>query len=102
VFVRSGVSWSHQAYIRASNAETNEYFSYSMNLSADGNTLSVGTPYEDSNAVGINGDQTNNFAVTAGSANVFSRSGTSWSQQPFPFKNHLSFIILYWAYILFF
>ena len=83
VFVRSGVNWSQQAYIKASNAEANEYFSYSMNLSADGNTLAVGTPYEDSNAVGINGDQTNNSAVTAGAAYVFSRTGTSWSQQAY-------------------
>ena len=83
VFVRSGVNWSQQAYIKARNAEANEYFSYSMNLSADGNTLAVGTPYEDSNAVGINGDQTNNSAVTAGAAYVFSRTGTSWSQQAY-------------------
>jgi hypothetical protein len=83
VFVRSGVSWSQQAYIKASNAEASDYLSYSMNLSADGNTLAVGTPYEDSNAVGINGDQTNNSAVTAGAAYVFSRTGTSWSQQAY-------------------
>jgi hypothetical protein len=83
VFTRSGTSWSQQAYIKASNAEANDYFSYSMNLSADGNTLAVGTPYEDSNAIGINGDQTNNSAVTAGAAYVFSRTGTSWSQQAY-------------------
>ena len=83
VFTRSGGSWSQQAYIKASNAEASDYFSYSMNLSADGNTLAVGTPYEDSNAIGINGDQTNNSASNAGAAYVFSRTGTIWSQQAY-------------------
>src|SRR5215471_8332781 len=37
VFVRSGASWSQQAYIKASNAEANDFFGFSVSLSADGN-----------------------------------------------------------------
>jgi hypothetical protein len=83
VFVRSGTSWSQQAYIKASNAEANDWLSYSMDLSPDGNTLAVSASGEDSNATGINGDQTDNSAVQAGAAYVFVRTGTTWTQQAY-------------------
>ena len=83
VFARSGSTWSQQAYIKASNSEANDYFSYSMNLSADGSTLAVGTPYEASNAVGINGNQSDNSTRGNGAVYVFTRSGTNWSQQAY-------------------
>ena len=83
VFARSGSTWSQQAYIKASNSEANDYFSYSMNLSADGSTLAVGTPYEASNAVGINGNQSDNSTRGNGAVYVFTRSGTHWSQQAY-------------------
>ena len=40
-----------------------------------GDTIVVGTPFEDSNATGINGDQSNNSASSSGAAYVFVRSG---------------------------
>jgi hypothetical protein len=40
-------------------------------LSADGNTLAVGALYEDSNATGIGGDQTNNSASNAGAVYLY-------------------------------
>jgi len=83
VFARSGSTWSQQAYIKASNSEANDYFSYSINLSADGSTLAVGTPYEASNAVGINGNQSDNSTRGNGAVYVFTRSGTNWSQQAY-------------------
>lgn len=81
VFTRSGTTWSQQAYIKASNTEEFDQFGFSVALSGD--TLAVGARYEDSNATGINGDQANNSALDSGAVYVFTRSGTTWSQQAY-------------------
>ncbi|MGC4130042.1 MAG: FG-GAP repeat protein [Bergeyella sp.] len=83
VFTRSGSVWSQQAYVKASNTETNDYFGYSVSLSSDGNTLSVGALGEDSIATGIGGTQSNNGASSSGAVYVFTRSGSVWSQQAY-------------------
>ncbi|MFN7309306.1 MAG: FG-GAP repeat protein, partial [bacterium] len=83
VYSRSGSTWVQQAYVKASNTGADDYFGASVALSADGNTLAVGAPWEDSNAIGIGGDQANNSATNAGAVYVYSRSGTSWSQQAY-------------------
>lgn len=83
IFVRSGTTWVQQAYLKASNAEAADSFGESVALSADGNTLAVGAGGEDSNAVGIGGDQSNNSAADAGAAYVFTRNGTTWTQQTY-------------------
>ena len=81
VFTRSGAVWSQQAYLKASNTDTNDRFGFSVAISGD--TLVVGADGEDSNATGINGDQSNNSAGDAGAAYVFTRNGTKWSQQAY-------------------
>jgi hypothetical protein len=78
VFVRSGGTWSQQAYLKASNTGTNDLFGWSVAIS--GETIVVGAIGEDSNATGVNGDQTNNSAIDSGAAYVFVRSGGTWSQ----------------------
>lgn len=83
VFTRNGAGWSQEAYIKASNTGRNDGFGYAVALAADGNTLAVGAPQEDSNATGINGDQTNDDAPTSGAVYVFTRSGTDWTQQAY-------------------
>ncbi len=83
VFTRSGTTWNQQAYIKASNTNGWDWFGHSVALSADGNTLAVGAYFEDSNATGVNGDQANNGAFAAGAVYVFTRSGTTWSQQAY-------------------
>ncbi len=85
VFSRSGSSWSQQAYIKASNTDADDWFGWSVALSADGNTLAVGAIFEDSNATSVNpvGGQTDNSANNAGAVYVFTRSGSSWSQQAY-------------------
>lgn len=74
-------------YIKASNTDTRlrEYFGNSISLAADGNTLAVGAHFESSDATGVNGDQTNNYALWAGSVYVFSRDTDTgnWSQQAY-------------------
>lgn len=83
VFVRSGVSWSQQAYVKASNPGTDDYFGLSVALSADGNTLAVGAPGEASSATGVNGDQSDNSSPGSGAVYVLTRSGVTWAQQAY-------------------
>jgi len=66
VFVRSGTTWSQQAKLTAADGGAEDIFGFSVALSDD--TVVVGAPGGD------NGD-------VPGSAYVFTRSGTSWSQQ---------------------
>ncbi len=81
VFVRGGTNWSQQAYLKASNTESDDRFGTSVAVSGD--TVVVGAFQEDSNATGVNGVQTNNSLTNPGAAYVFVRSGTSWSQQAY-------------------
>src|SRR3989440_545013 len=44
VFVRSGATWTQQAYVKASNTGGGDGFGSSVALSSDGNTLAAGGP----------------------------------------------------------
>ncbi len=69
VFTRSGTAWSQQAKLTAgSDSSTLDYFGRGVALSGD--TALVGAPGDDTPA-----------GANAGSAYVFTRSGTLWSQQ---------------------
>ncbi|MBK7976643.1 MAG: FG-GAP repeat protein [Deltaproteobacteria bacterium] len=67
VFTRSGTTWSQQAKLTASDAAANDSF---------GNSVSV---YGNTAVIGAFGDDTG--VSNGGSAYVFTRSGSSWSQQ---------------------
>ena len=81
VFVRSGTTWSQQAYLKASNTGTSDRFGVSVAIAT--NTVVIGASGEDSGANGINGDQVSNAALDSGAAYVFLRGGTVWSQQAY-------------------
>lgn len=83
VFVRSGGTWVQEAYIKASNTGMGDYFGDAVAISYDGNTLAVGANSESSNATGIGGDQSNDSQTWAGAVYVFTRSGSTWSQQAY-------------------
>jgi hypothetical protein len=83
VWVRNGSTWTEQAFIKPSNPQLQDWFAANLAISGDGNTLLVGAPMEDSNARGINGDQQNNAATESGAAYLFTRSGTTWTQQAY-------------------
>jgi len=68
VFVRSGVTWTQQAKLVASDGVDIDWFGFSVDISGD--TAVVGALYCD---IDTNLDQ--------GSAYVFIRSGTTWTQQ---------------------
>lgn len=83
VFTRAGTTWTQEAYLKASNTGTGDYFGWQVGLSADGNTLAVSADAESSDATGIDGDQTNNTASNAGAVYVFKRASSAWSQQAY-------------------
>ena len=83
VYTRNGNGWAEQAYIKASNPDSDDQFGYSVGLSADGNTLVASAPYEDSGATGVNGNQADNSVGNSGAVYVFSRTGSTWSQQAY-------------------
>jgi hypothetical protein len=68
VFTRSGTTWSQQALLTASDAGPSDYFGTSVDI--DGDSIIVGAP---------EWDQGSNYNV--GSVYIFTRSGTTWSQQ---------------------
>jgi hypothetical protein len=80
VFAFDGSAWTQQAYVKASNTGTGAQFGSSVSLAADGSTLAVGSMQESSTATGIDGDQANHAAASAGAAYVFGRTGAAWSQ----------------------
>jgi hypothetical protein len=67
VFQRSGMTWSEQAKLTASDAAAGDYFGGSVSISGD--TVVVGARFDD------------DAGSNSGSAYVFQRTGTSWSQQ---------------------
>ncbi len=81
VFVRDGTTWTQQAYLKASNTDTDDKFGYSVAISND--TIVVNADWEKSAATGVNGNQSDNSAEEVGAAYVFVRDGTTWTQQAY-------------------
>ncbi|MBC7980937.1 MAG: FG-GAP repeat protein, partial [Armatimonadetes bacterium] len=81
VFTRSGTTWTQQAYLKASNTGVFDRFGRSVAVSGD--TVVIGAYSEASNATGVNGNQVNNSAYGSGAAYVFTRNGTTWTQQAY-------------------
>jgi FG-GAP repeat len=67
IFVRSGSTWSEQAAIRPADSISGDYFGHSVSLS--GTSLAAGASRDD------------DLGANSGSAYVFVRSGSTWSQQ---------------------
>ncbi len=81
VFTRSGAAWTQQAYLKASNTGASDVFGYSVAVA--GSTVVVGAFGEASNATGVGGTQTDNSLAQSGAAYIFTRSGTTWTQQAY-------------------
>ncbi len=67
VFIRSGNTWTLQAKLIANDGAASDQFGWSVSI--DGETALIGAPQDDLTA-----------GVNAGSAYLFVRSGTTWSQ----------------------
>jgi hypothetical protein len=76
ILTSSGTTWNQKVYVKAFNTRASDRFGASVALSADGSTLAVGARHEDSASIEID-----NSASSAGAVYVFTRSGTTWSQQ---------------------
>jgi hypothetical protein len=83
IFERNGLQWSQQAYVKALDPFMGDLFGSSLDLSADGNTLAVGSPHESSASTGVNGDPTGVGQVNSGAVYVFAREGTTWAQKAY-------------------
>lgn len=81
VFERSASTWSQQAYVKASNSGRFDSFGAAVELF--NNTLVVSSVGEDSDALGLNGDEQNDLAQESGAVYVFIRNNTTWSQQAY-------------------
>ena len=83
VFVRQGDSWTQQVYVKASNPGQSDHFGSSVALSRDGNTMAVSAHWESSAATGIDGNQNDDAIPQAGAVYIFTRTGTTWTQQAY-------------------
>jgi hypothetical protein len=83
VFTRDNGVWSQQAYVKASNTDRTDEFGTSVALAGD--TLAVGAINEDSNDTGVNsgGEGNSGPDYDAGAVYVFTRDGSTWSQQAY-------------------
>ena len=68
VFIRTGTTWSQQAKLTANDGEARDWFGVRVAISGDTAVVTADADDDD-----VNG-------VDSGSAYVFTRSGTTWSQ----------------------
>lgn len=81
IFSRSGSRWSETALLTAPHADRHDEFGHSIAL--QGNVLVVGAPFEDSDAFGVGGDDTNNLRSDSGAAYVYREIDGTWTQEAF-------------------
>lgn len=86
VFQYGSGSWSEEAFLKAHNPTSVDFFGIDAALSADGNSALIGSYRESSDVSGIFPGTTemgNENAVGSGAAYLFSRTGSSWNQDLF-------------------
>lgn len=85
VFTRNNEGgWSQEAYIKASNPNSGDYFGYYGGVGLWENTLVVAAWNESSAATGINGEQLSNARTSSGAAYAFIRgAGGLWTQHAY-------------------
>ncbi|UGA57510.1 hypothetical protein [Vibrio sp. VB16] len=84
LFSNMSGSWTQVAYLKASNADSQDHFGYSLALNGDGSTLAVGAPTEDNSAIGViaDGSETTDTgsAPDSGAVYLFGNSVGNWVQ----------------------
>ena len=70
IYTRSGTSWTQQAKIQALDKAAYDAFGFSVSIDSDGDTAIVGAYSEDASGI-----------TDTGSAYIFIRSGSTWTQQ---------------------
>ena len=74
---------SLEAYVKASNIDTNDAFGSAVALSADGTTLAVGAPWEQSETYVINGDELDDSGDLVGAVYVYVKNNESWTKEAY-------------------
>jgi hypothetical protein len=72
VYVRSGVNWTQQASLTASDGASHDSFGFAVDLSSDGSVAVIGAYGREENTTTNDG---------AGAAYVFRRNGATWTQE---------------------
>jgi hypothetical protein len=86
IFVRSGTTWTQQAYVKAPNTAPNVQFGYSVALSADGNTFAVSSFDEGGSSRTVVNGPNGPFPAGrngTGAIYVYTRSGSTWTLQSY-------------------
>ncbi|MCH9659465.1 MAG: FG-GAP repeat protein [Bacteroidetes bacterium] len=85
VYRRTGVNWIQEAYLKSFAVDIDDVFGNAVAISNDGSVIAVGARQEDSNAIGVDGDFTNNDTTTldSGAVYTYTRSGTNWNTQSY-------------------
>jgi hypothetical protein len=68
IFTRSGSTWTEQALLRASDAANSDEFGNAVDINGDGDIAIIGSKGDDDGG------------TSSGSAYVFTRSGSTWTQ----------------------
>jgi hypothetical protein len=74
-------SGAERNYIKADTAGLNDQFGFIADVSGD--TLMTSAFYEDSSATGINGNQSNDGATSAGAVYLYVPDGSTWKEQAY-------------------
>jgi hypothetical protein len=88
IFARNAEKWIQQTKLKPSYIQWRQEFGASVALSADGNTLAVGTPGDWTKTGGINpnGSAYDPKALNdygSGATYIFTKSGTTWAQEAY-------------------
>ncbi|MGQ0553578.1 MAG: FG-GAP repeat protein [Planctomycetota bacterium] len=81
ILAPTAASQGQLAYFKASN--TGIFDGFGAAIAVSGDTMIVGAPAEDSAATTVDGNQSDNSALSAGAVYVFVRSAGVWSQQAY-------------------
>ena len=71
LFKRTAAAWAQQTYIKPSTSTLGNEFGTAIGINADSSTLAISGAFEQSNATGIGGTQTNTSAVDSGAVWLF-------------------------------
>lgn len=83
VFVGSGSSWSVEATLQPPTNGGSSLCNFCGMVAISGDTLVIGDLSDQSGATGVNGNQADTSAPDAGAAWVYTRTGTTWTQQSY-------------------
>jgi len=81
VFTRSGVTWTQQAYLKASLPKSGQHFGRAVDI--DGDTAVVGAPEDNSCYTGVNNNESDTACTGAGAVYAYLRSGSTWTQRSY-------------------